>query len=349
MAGYTDAATSLRVEVWPLPLPDSCPLRDFNTYGTLAVSGSDEALARCKADLAFLTQGMVQLTTSMKQGLAAQMASISQAIDTMPAGGDDQAMLNNQKVRSLKRPTEVRRAGFPNPDLAREQQSIVHRTCRERIGSTTLQTLQYPILLLPWLCFRGCFGGERLTPTPPRVAGVKDEGVHSRRVDTWARGQVELERLLSTKQMAKAMAEMKRYKKAPPAVVGVCCAVALLVNIQLQDVLVPHFQASGGAIGGVSAGKLDLIWGAVRVELNAAPGQSTGCMMVTHMMGFSVGDAHATQPIARFLEVQRELAASLSKEALKRASSVTTLLFDWLCVIKRLIEHERGERLISTE
>ena len=84
---------------------------------------------------------MVRLTTSMKQGLYAQIAECSASIDTMPKGAsvsEEQAMLNKQKV--------------------------------------------------------------------------------------------ELERLLSTKQMAKAMAEMKRYKKAPPAVVGVCCAVALLVR-----------------------------------------------------------------------------------------------------------------------
>ena len=83
----------------------------------------------------------MRLTTSMKQGLYAQIAECSASIDTMPKGAsvsEEQAMLNKQKV--------------------------------------------------------------------------------------------ELERLLSTKQMAKAMAEMKRYKKAPPAVVGVCCAAALLVR-----------------------------------------------------------------------------------------------------------------------
>jgi hypothetical protein len=30
-----------------------------------------------------------------------------------------------------------------------------HATGRERLGSPTLQTLQEPILLLPWVCFRG--------------------------------------------------------------------------------------------------------------------------------------------------------------------------------------------------
>jgi hypothetical protein len=148
--------------------------------------------------------------------------------------------------------------------------------------------------------------------------------------------------------MAKAMAEMKRYKKAPPAVVGVCCAVALLVNTDLQAVILPHLlTASGGAVGDISAGKLDLIWGAVRVELGAAPGQSTGCMMVSHMMSFAVGEAHEVQPIPSFLQVQRRLNASLSKEMLKRASSVTTLLFDWLAVVKCLIEHVRGDRLLT--
>ena len=32
-----------------------------------------------------------------------------------------------------------------------------HPTGRKRIDSPTLQTLQYPILLLPWACFRGGF------------------------------------------------------------------------------------------------------------------------------------------------------------------------------------------------
>jgi Mg/Co/Ni transporter MgtE len=258
MSSYEDPTTAVRVEVWPLPLPETCPLRDFNTYGTLAVAGSEQALAACSVDLGFLTEGMVRLTTCMKQGLYAQIAHVSASIDTMPKGtsvSEEQAMLNKQKV--------------------------------------------------------------------------------------------ELERLLSTKQMAKAMAEMKRYKKAPPAVVGVCCAVALLVNTDLQAVILPHLLASGGAIGGVSAGKIDLIWGAVRVELGAAPGQSTGCMMVSHMMSFMVGEAHAVEPMPAFLEVQRQLNASLSKEMLQRASSVTTLLFDWLAVVKCLIEHVRGERLLT--
>jgi hypothetical protein len=33
--------------------------------------------------------------------------------------------------------------------------SVATPTGRERMGSPALQTLQYPILLLPWLCFRG--------------------------------------------------------------------------------------------------------------------------------------------------------------------------------------------------
>jgi hypothetical protein len=40
-----------------------------------------------------------------------------------------------------------------------EQLSVAHRTGRERMCSPTLQTLQDPILLLPWVCFEGSSGG----------------------------------------------------------------------------------------------------------------------------------------------------------------------------------------------
>jgi hypothetical protein len=43
-----------------------------------------------------------------------------------------------------------------------------HPTGRERTGSPTLQTLQDPILLLPWVCFRG--GGF-----PTQVYGLNEE------------------------------------------------------------------------------------------------------------------------------------------------------------------------------
>jgi hypothetical protein len=40
-----------------------------------------------------------------------------------------------------------------NPHLAGEQQSVATPPGREKMGSPTLQTHQYPILLLPWLWF----------------------------------------------------------------------------------------------------------------------------------------------------------------------------------------------------
>jgi hypothetical protein len=75
-----------------------------------------------------------------------------------------------------------------HPPLARfrypEQRR--HLTGRERIGQPTLQTLQDPILLLPWLCFRGGGfpnsnsrrGGTRPRAHDDRVAGgAAEQGV----------------------------------------------------------------------------------------------------------------------------------------------------------------------------
>ena len=45
-----------------------------------------------------------------------------------------------------------------------------HPTNRERMGSPTLQTLQDPILMLPWVCFRGAFQTQN-RDTGPLQAG----------------------------------------------------------------------------------------------------------------------------------------------------------------------------------
>jgi hypothetical protein len=44
--------------------------------------------------------------------------------------------------------------GFDFQRLRGREQSGVRPLCRERMGSHTMQTLQDPILLLPWVCFR---------------------------------------------------------------------------------------------------------------------------------------------------------------------------------------------------
>jgi hypothetical protein len=68
--------------------------------------------------------------------------------------GDTQA-LATVTVGSLDGPP-LPSAQFPIPPSGGEGFGSAerrHLTGRERTGSPTLQTLQYPILLLPWLCF----------------------------------------------------------------------------------------------------------------------------------------------------------------------------------------------------
>jgi hypothetical protein len=52
-------------------------------------------------------------------------------------------------------PHATRARSLQSMEIASGEQQRRHRTDRESMDSTTLQTLQDPILLLPWVCFRG--------------------------------------------------------------------------------------------------------------------------------------------------------------------------------------------------
>lgn len=83
----------------------------------------------------------------------------------------------------------------------------------------------------------------------------------------------------------------------------------------------------------------------VRAELGAPPGSSTGCLLINNMMKFSIKAEHISSAPPFHVQVQRDLLQSISRDALKRASSVTPLMYDWLCVVKKLIEKEQNEAL----
>jgi hypothetical protein len=71
---------------------------------------------------------------------------------------------------------------LPQPDLGFGSQrgwraaERRHPTGRERMGQSTSQTLQDPILLLPWLCFRGGGKGGALTSHGWELAGSRAAG-----------------------------------------------------------------------------------------------------------------------------------------------------------------------------
>jgi hypothetical protein len=72
---------------------------------------------------------------------------------------------NSRAVRAL---TEDRPRVSVSSSLVERAEERSHPTGRERMVSPTLRTLQEPILLLPWVCFRGggfpnpCSGGSLL-------------------------------------------------------------------------------------------------------------------------------------------------------------------------------------------
>ena len=61
-----------------------------------------------------------------------------------------------------------------NPHLAGEQQSVATPPGREKMGSPTLQTHQYPILLLPWLWFEVADQTLSLATTPLPLTRLSD-------------------------------------------------------------------------------------------------------------------------------------------------------------------------------
>jgi len=61
------------------------------------------------------------------------------------------------------------------------------------------------------------------------------------------------------------------------------------------------------------------------------------------MSTFSVKPEHITNEPPWYLHLQSGVFHSLTRDALKRASSVTLLLYDWLVVLHRLMAFEKAE------
>jgi len=55
--------------IFPVPLPEKCPLRDHAHFGTIELSGSPEQIAKCTVDMEFFSKQLVEVTTAMKTGL----------------------------------------------------------------------------------------------------------------------------------------------------------------------------------------------------------------------------------------------------------------------------------------